>query len=187
MGATASPPPASGAAAPGRRVLRCHSPAQRVQWGWVAQLYSLRSRTSWGIGDLEDLRRLGLWAAGQGAALVMINPLHAALPGVPQEPSPYFPSSRLFRNLLYLHVEDVPGAENVPVIAKLATQARALNDAAVVDRDSAYTLKLQALETLWERFTGDRRFDAYCEAEGQTLEKYATFCVLAEKHAGPWS
>ena len=27
-------------------------------WGWMAQLYSIRSAGSWGVGDFEDLKTL---------------------------------------------------------------------------------------------------------------------------------
>ena len=47
------------------------------------QLYAARSAASWGIGDLADLGRLGRWSARElGAGLTLVNPLHAAIPGL---------------------------------------------------------------------------------------------------------
>ncbi len=85
----------------------CPGPAGPPAWGWQVQLYALRSAASWGIGDLGDLRTL-VGAAGRdhGADFVLLNPLHAVLPVVPQENSPYSPASRRFANPLYLRVED---------------------------------------------------------------------------------
>src|SRR5439155_27273215 len=88
---------------------RCPLPPGRA-WGWAAQLYAARSRASWGIGDLADLRRLGEWSAGLGARMLLLNPLAAALPLPAQQSSPYFPSTRRYLNPLYLRIEDVPGA-----------------------------------------------------------------------------
>jgi len=80
-------------------------------WGWSAQLYALRSAASWGIGDFADLKRLAEWSAKDlGAGLLLVNPLHATAPIRSQQPSPYFPSSRRYRNLLYLRIEAIPGA-----------------------------------------------------------------------------
>src|SRR4030095_14049717 len=52
-----------------------------------------------------DLAGLLTTTAPLGAGFALLNPLHAALP---TEPSPYNPSSRVFRNPLYLRVGDVP-------------------------------------------------------------------------------
>src|SRR5439155_14705942 len=61
-------------------------------WGFLAQLYQVRSRRSWGLGDLADLADLAAWSGhALGAGFVLVNPLHAAAPTVPVEPSPYLP------------------------------------------------------------------------------------------------
>ena len=158
-------------------------------WGWAAQLYAARSTSSWGIGDLADLRRLAAWSSRElGAGLVLLNPLHAALPDVPQTASPYFPSSRRFRNPVYLRVEDVPGAAQLGADGeKLAAAGRALNADRRIDRDAVYRLKIEALERIWEGFGGDAAFDDFCVAEGASLEDYATFCALSEDLGRPWS
>lgn len=164
---------------------RCHLPALDA-WGWAAQLYAVRSAGSWGIGDLGDLRALRRWSRTLGAGALLINPLHAARPSLPQEHSPYFPSSRRFRNPLYIAVEEVPGARRHPDVALIAAQARGLNAAPVIERDRIYALKMHALARLWEGFAGDRRFDAYCAAGGDELLRYACFCALADRHPGSW-
>jgi 4-alpha-glucanotransferase len=107
---------------------RCALPDELRGWGWAVQLYAVRSRAGWGIGDLGDLRALGAWSRDRGAAMVLLNPLHAVHPGLPQEPSPYFPSSRLYRNPLYLRIEDLPGASGDPVVAEAQRAATTLRD-----------------------------------------------------------
>jgi 4-alpha-glucanotransferase len=185
----------SSAMAPGARTrrvvseapLRCHlSPSLRT-WGWAAQLYAVRSADSWGIGDFGDLRRLARWARELGAGGLLLNPLHAPVPREREDPSPYAPSSRQYRNPLYLRIEDVPGANEVSgEIADLASAGRGLNADRRIDRDAVRRLKQEALGRLWRRFRGDTRFERYCAEEGQRLRTFATFATLAEHHAGPW-
>src|SRR5204862_7695997 len=125
---------------------RCHLPEGFRIWGWAAQLYAARSRESWGIGDLADLRRLGRWSAGVGAGLILLNPLAAAAVTLPQQSSPYYPSSRRFRNPLYLRIEDVPGArEDGAALAPLVAEGHALNAERHVDRDRVFPLKMRGL------------------------------------------
>ena len=166
----------------------CLLPANAPTWGWATQLYAVRSRSSWGIGDLADLAELGRWSARElGAGLLLVNPLHAAVPVLPQDASPYYPSSRRYRNPLYLRVEDVPGAAEVgPELEELARAGRALNGERRIDRDGVFRLKMRALARLWERFGGDPAFDRWCQDEGPALEAYATFCALSEEHGRPW-
>jgi 4-alpha-glucanotransferase len=155
--------------------------------GLAVQLYALRSARSWGIGDLGDLRRLAAWSRAGGARMLLLSPLHAAGPGTPQQASPYFPSSRQFRNPIYLRLESVPGARRLASpIASLASQARDLNRRRRIDRDAVWRLKLQALELLWRDFRGDPGFSRYCARQGPALEGYATFCALAERHGASW-
>ncbi len=66
---------------------RCWLPEERA-WGWAVQLYATRSRDSWGIGDLADLRTIAEWTRERGGDVLVINPLHAATPVAPTQPSP---------------------------------------------------------------------------------------------------
>src|SRR5918996_831649 len=84
---------------------RCYQPEileERRLWGFATQLYGLRSERNWGIGDFTDLRALVEIAAGLGAAVVGVSPLHAT------QGSPYSPSSRHALNVLYIDVEALP-------------------------------------------------------------------------------
>ena len=63
------------------------APAPDRVWGWALQVYALRSKESWGIGDFADLRRFGRWARSTGASIALLNPLGAQLPTVPYPPS----------------------------------------------------------------------------------------------------
>jgi 4-alpha-glucanotransferase len=163
---------------------RCHLPGGRA-WGWTVQLYATRSSLSWGIGDLGDLRTLTQWAAEQGAGFVLVNPLHAVAPTFPQQASPYFPTSRAFRNPIYLRVEDVPGADRVD-LRDYQQAGRAANAASLIDRDTVWRIKRSALHRVFSQARPDDRFAAWRAGQGHALERFATWCALAELHGPNW-
>jgi len=175
---------------------RCPVPGDLRAWGWQVQLYALRSAHSWGIGELADLRTL-LTTAGKehGAGLVLANPLHAALPVLPQEPSPYSPASRRFTNPLYLRVEECDGygrldpADRARVDA-LAAEAQAGNRLDRIDRDTVFRRKSEAFALLAAQPLGVARaaaFAAYRAEEGQGLVDFATAAALSERHGPSWT
>jgi 4-alpha-glucanotransferase len=166
----------------------CYLPDGLRTWGWAAQLYAARSRESWGIGDLGDLKRLGRWSRqALGAGVVMVNPLTATTPVPPIEASPYYPSSRRFRNPLFLRVEDVPDAAALgPELERLANAGRALNAERRIDRNAVFKLKMAALEAIFARFTGAPAFDGYWNAQGESLTQFAAYCALGEQHGRDW-
>lgn len=166
---------------------QCTSFVGDKQWGWAVQLYALRSTRSWGIGEFRDLRTLNEWSRDHGASMTLVSPLHAAAPTHHQEPSPYFPTSRCFRNPLSLTIEEVPGyGEVAEQIEPLAHDATALNLSRRIDRDNVFRAKYRALELLWARWRerGNHcEFDAYRAHEGDALHDFATYSSIAESQA----
>jgi 4-alpha-glucanotransferase len=166
--------------------------SDRQRWGLMAQLYSVRSRRSWGIGDFADLADLAAVGAGEGASFVLVNPLHASGPVPPLEDSPYLPSTRRFVNPLYLRIEDIPEygylpAEDRARIEELARGPRSANSsAALLDRDASYAAKLAALDLVWRVPRSPAREQAYarfCAGAGQGLADFALWSALAERAA----
>jgi 4-alpha-glucanotransferase len=166
-------------------------------WGWVLQLYSVRSRRSWGIGDLHDLADLAAWSATDlSAGFVLVNPLHAAETSGRMEPSPYLPASRRFGNPIYLRIEDIDEygdlapAERDRVRA-LSLQTRALSeDPTALDRDTVWAAKREALQLLFGVRPSIGRiaeYGAYCDRESQGLIDFATWAAIADVLGPEWS
>ena len=142
----------------------CHLPTDLRAWGWVVQLPTTRSRASWGIGDLRDLRQLGEWAASVGAGFVATGPLVAPQPGPDPDPSPYFPSTRRWLDPIHLCIPEVPGADPSDPAAR---EALALDADPIVDRRRVLALKAEALDRAWRRGAFDHAaFDAWRAAQG---------------------
>ncbi|ACZ30132.1 4-alpha-glucanotransferase [Xylanimonas cellulosilytica DSM 15894] len=163
-------------------------------WGLLVQLYSVRSRTSWGLGDLADLADIAWLAAHRGGAdFVAINPLAAAEPTVPMTPSPYLPTSRRFLNPIYVRVEDILetaylSAADRSLVEWAAEPVRdRATDPGPIDRDAVWEAKKAALEVV---FTAPRRaarqaaYEEFVTEQGAGLRDFATWCAITEHLAG---
>ncbi len=166
----------------------------RRAWGLAAQLYSVTSADSWGVGDLVDLADLAVWAGSRHRAdYVLVNPLHAAGPTAPMEPSPYLPTSRRFTSPLYLRVEAIVEFASLTGRGRVRRLQRACAQQArkadTIDRDAAWAAKREALHLLYRvpRSAGRQQaFEAFREREGDALDDFATWCALAEKYGDDW-
>jgi len=166
------------------------------RWGLCVQLYSVRSRRSWGHGDLRDLADLACWSAAElGADFILINPLHAAEPAVPVSDSPYLPMSRRYLSPLYLRIEDIAeyqqlGHAQRQYIEELAQPLRAASGTPdLIDRDLVWSAKLRALEVIWQARRSPvraRSFRKFADREGAELDVWASWCALAEEHGSDW-
>jgi 4-alpha-glucanotransferase len=149
-------------------------------WGWMLQLYALRSAHSWGMGDLGDLREF--LARSHGAGLVLLNPLHAITPTVPVPASPYSPSSRRFANPLYLRVSDTDEYRRADPALREQVDALRPGPAGdgLIDYTAVWEAKRAALELL-RPLAGPVDRDA-----DPGLTDFAVFCTLAEIHGPNW-
>ena len=176
---------------------RCHEPAAitdgRRLWGIAVQLYTLRSRGNWGIGDFADLKLLIRWAASHGAGFIGLNPLHALAPADPGRCSPYSASSRHFLNVLYISVPSVPEfRECAAACARLAEapvvrRLEELRRGELVDYRGVAELKFEFLALLFRDFrdrhvdSGSSRaeeFRTFVAAGGELLQMHARFDAL---------
>ncbi len=178
---------------------RCFVPEgltdQAPIWGISLQLYLLRSKHTWGIGDFGDLKRFAEVAADLGASVIGLNPLHAMFLDAPERASPYSPASRLFLNVLFIEIPAVPefnSAERVRAMTDAPDFQRDLahcRDAPLVDYQAVARLKLPILRALFDVFRSDadsgrsRAFEDFRREQGDALERFCCFQALREYFA----
>lgn len=178
---------------------QCTSPKELLgddrAFGLVANLYTIRSATNWGAGDLSDLSRLAQAAAPAGADFVGVNPLHALL-NRGAHVSPYSPVSRLFRNPIYIDVAKVPEVVSTPALREridapeLRAEIDALRESAAVRYEQVMAVKGLVLDAAYRVFaehvrgSGSERgraYDAYVAAHEPALTRFATWMAIAEE------
>ncbi len=182
---------------------QCYFPASLVQedqklrvWGPAVQLYALRSKNNWGIGDFADLQQVVDWCATEGAGIVGVNPLHALFPTNPAQASPYSPSSRMFWNILYINIESVPEyeasteAHNKVLDEPFQAELNRIRQTDLVDYPAVTALKLEILEILYQQFRLNhmaykteraQEFLAFQAAGGDKLRKFALYEAIQER------
>ena len=167
----------------------------RRLWGVAVQLYTLRSRRNWGIGDFADLEDVVRGCAPHGASFIGLNPLHALFPGNPWHFSPYSPSSRHFLNVLYIAVERVPefaecdAARHAVAAPAFQSELERLRATPNVDYPGVASAKMPVLRTLFGHFRREHLardsqraalFKAYVAERGETLRLQALHDAIDE-------
>lgn len=159
------------------------------RWGLAAFLPGLRSDGNWGIGDFSDLSDLAVEARRMGASFVGLNPLHALFTELPDEASPYSPSSRIFFNVWHLDVARMEGFSDCQAEIVGGTTADSwLGDArgaGMIDYPAVAERKMRAFRLLFRQFDdresghSDRReFEAFKHGGGDALREFAAFEAL---------
>jgi 4-alpha-glucanotransferase len=178
---------------------RCHLPAgltaDRPLWGISLQLYLLRSKENWGIGDFGDLKKFVKVAARLGASVVGLNPLHAMFLDAPEQASPYSPASRLFLNILCIDITAIPefaraeAARSLVDASSFQAALASCRAAATLEYSAVAALKIPVLERVFDEFirgaNAERRasFDRFRSEQGQALERYCRYQALREHFA----
>jgi 4-alpha-glucanotransferase len=171
--------------------------------GITIALSGLHSAQSWGVGDLGDLRAFVRWAnENLGVDAIGLLPLHALANKEPYNISPYYPSSRFYRNPLYLNVPEIEEYELLPGEGeeKLPPEDRELlkelRHSERVRFEAAARLKDRVLRKMFEKFLErhwkaagqesrrQKQFAFYIHQEGKLLDLFALFCALQEHFQG---
>jgi 4-alpha-glucanotransferase len=185
---------------------RAYSPSSLEAGSRIAgvgiALYGVRSQKNWGAGDFSDLKAIVDWAREDlKVDFIGLNPLHALFNRRPFNSSPYLPSSRLYRNHIYLDIPGIPDFEESEKAQTLVTifnnrgHFQKLRDEPHVNYEEISALKLQVLREVFRSFLkihGRKNaetsrweaFQRYIESEGVFLERFAIFCALDEHFQG---
>ncbi len=179
----------------------CYSPEAIQQgkkiWGTSVQLYGLKSERNWGIGDFSDLKLLLEHTSQRGGDFVGLNPIHALYPSLPENASPYSPSSRKWLNILYIDVEIVPEFKLCPPAKERVASADFQQELAQlrkkewVDYTGVTKAKLEVLSTVYQTFATEqvnserfRQFKAFVAAAGESLQTQALYDALSAEFIG---
>ncbi|OTA19445.1 4-alpha-glucanotransferase [Xenorhabdus beddingii] len=180
---------------------RCYEPKALMHgeklWGACVQLYTLRSENNWGIGDFGDLKYMLQALAHRGGAFIGLNPLHAIYPAMPENASPYSPSSRHWLNVIYIAVHQVEDfKDSVEAQAwwhspETQLKLQQTRQAEWVDYTTVMALKIIALRLAYPQFNNRSdhdpkkvAFQQFVTQGGKNLYSQAAYDALHHKLYG---
>jgi 4-alpha-glucanotransferase len=165
--------------------------------GVLLPVFSLRSRSDFGIGDFGALDDFFRWMRQARQKMLLLLPL---LPTLPSDPSPYATRSAFGLNPLFIDLSQVAslfGAEEAQRLS--AAEAEQLEEARRSPRiryQLVVPLKNQILKRTFDHFVlnhlnrGSRpalEFQQYQERESWWLDSFALYCAIwdSQQHR-PW-
>ena len=175
------------------------TPARRIV-GVTVPLFSLRSASSWGIGEIGDLPGFARLLAPAGVALVQLLPINEIAGG---NTSPYGALSAFGIDPMYITltaVDDLKQLGNVEVLGQDGAAAlEAVRKAPGVDYEAVRELKRRALIAGLKQFhrrelsaPGEpspraRSFHAFTREHRDWLADYALYRAIKDDlHGKPW-
>lgn len=169
---------------------------RRRRAGVLIPLFSIRSGTGWGLGEIGDIARFSKWANLAGFSVLQLLPVNEVSGA---DASPYAAVSAFALDPVYLTLEECEdfvvagGRRALPP----ETQKRldAVKEAPLVDWPSVRAIKKQAIDLAFQRFLRDhwtkrsaraKQLTTFMKDNSSWLDEYALFSVLHEKYGKGW-
>jgi 4-alpha-glucanotransferase len=170
----------------------------RRRAGLLIPLFACPSSTSWGIGDIGDIKAMTVWLAAAGQRVLQLLPLNEM---ASEQQSPYSAMSAMAIDPIFIRVTDVPDYTVLGGEAALAPSDRhrleQARRAPRVDYTTIRALKEQALTAAFERFRTEEwdratprahALKGFVLAEQWWIRDYALFRALHEREGRrPWT
>jgi 4-alpha-glucanotransferase len=168
------------------------------QAGVLIPLFSIRTPSGWGLGEIPDLVPFARWAASAGFSVAQLLPVHEASRG---QSSPYAALTAFALDPVYVAVdalEDFDAAGGRDALSpEEQEELAALRSVPAVPWERVRALKARALELAYAAFVENewrsqsgraRALEAYARGHAGWLDDYALFVALHDQHGGrPWT
>ena len=167
--------------------------------GVAIPIFSLRSESSWGVGEFSDLKQMARWAKAVGMSIIQTLPINDTSASFSWRDSyPYNAISSFALHPLYLGakaaaecckaVVDKTIEEQIDaLVEKYSTRGAALNKKSVVDYEKAIKLKMSFLKELYklcsEQVIESKSYAKFFAESESWLTPYATYCTLRDKYS----
>ncbi len=167
------------------------------QAGVLIPLFSIRTPSGWGLGEIPDLVPFARWASSAGFSVIQVLPVHEASRG---QTSPYGALSAFALDPVYVAVEaldDFQAAGGLDALSDAdRTELEAVRTAPAVAWERARGVKSRALrlafaafhEREWKpRTSRAAELETFARGEASWLDDYTLFVALHDERQKSWT
>ncbi|MBQ5663966.1 MAG: 4-alpha-glucanotransferase, partial [Bacteroidaceae bacterium] len=160
------------------------TPRLRVA-GTVIPLFSLRSESSWGIGDFGDLKKMAEWLSATGQHVLQLLPVNdTTIYGGEGDSYPYNCVSVFALHPQYVDISALPAIKDGRTRAAFFRRAKRLNENRTFDYQAVNELKENYLRKLYEE-SGEKllespEFKLFEKEQKAWLEPYCAYRFLSK-------
>ncbi|MEO8179322.1 MAG: 4-alpha-glucanotransferase [Deltaproteobacteria bacterium] len=177
-------------------MLRRETQRRRRRAGVVIPLFSIRSQSGWGLGEISDIPRFATWAQAAGFSVLQLLPVNE-LSGA--DPSPYSALSAFALDPMYLSFDDCEDFKRAggrdALAPELRTRLEAAMSSRLVDWGTLRAAKRAASALAFARFLRNEwqektpraeQLAAFMKNHRSWLDDYALFIVLHDVFGTSW-
>lgn len=158
--------------------------------GVAIPVFSLRSESSYGVGEFYDLRLMVDWAAATGQSIIQILPINdTTMTHTWQDSYPYNANSTFALHPQFIHLPAVGTLKDKAAKERFEAERLKVNALPEVDYEAVNNLKSEYLHLIFEqegkKVTSSKEFKQFVAANEEWLRPYAAFCALRDKMGTP--
>ena len=158
--------------------------------GVAIPVFSLRSKSSFGVGEFNDIKLMVDWAELTGQSIIQILPINdTTMTGTWQDSYPYNANSTFALHPQFLHLPAVGELKDKEAAARFEALGKELNSLPNVDYERVNNAKSEYLHLIYaqdgKKTLASKEFKAFMEANEEWLRPYAIFCALRDQKGTP--
>ena len=158
--------------------------------GVAIPVFSLRSKSSFGVGEFNDIKLMVDWVAATGQSIIQILPINdTTMTGTWQDSYPYNANSTFALHPQFLHLPAVGVLKDKEAAARFEALGKELNSLPMVDYERVNNAKREYLHLVFEqegkKVLASKEFKAFMAANEEWLRPYAVFCALRDEKSTP--
>lgn len=155
--------------------------------GVAIPVFSLRSETSFGIGDFADLKKMIDWAANTGQRVVQLLPVNdTTMTHTWMDSYPYNANTIFALHPLYLSISIFGKLKDKEVMKFATSMQKELNALPEVDYEAVSDAKWKIYRTAYKeqyiKVKNTAAYQDFVEQNKEWLYPYCTFCYLRDKY-----